>query len=111
MCDFELALHGAVREQFDRKDQEVILNGRLFHWKKALRTKMKEKYKIPSFQIKAAMEENVMDILTIIPKDEIITKGIPYVMSIIQEKTRDNGGDIEYDHESWSDFWGYFDRT
>ena len=39
---------------------------------------------IPQDQIDIAMSCNCLDILTIIPKDEIKSKGIPYVKNAIE---------------------------
>ena len=44
------------------------------------------KLQIHEHHVHLAMEENVMDILTIIPIEDIESKDIPYVKFIIQEK-------------------------
>ena len=54
----------------------------VFQWKQAIRRKMIE-YKIETDQIKLAMTQSVLDILTVIPRDEILTKGIDYVRDIL----------------------------
>ena len=77
-CDFEKGLHNAVRFLFPR----VRINGCLFHWKQAIRRKMKA-LQIQKLHIDMMMTKNVLDILTVIPRDEIYSKGIPYVKSII----------------------------
>ncbi|POM69289.1 Hypothetical protein PHPALM_14436 [Phytophthora palmivora] len=68
-CDFERALMNAVTEQFPL----VKIVGCLFHWKQALRRKMLEK-RIPLDQISAALAPDVLDVLTLIPVDEIPDK-------------------------------------
>ena len=79
-CDFEKTLHNAVREQF----KHVLLNGCLFHWKQAIMRKMKAKYiGIRDEKVSMAMTKSVMYILTIIPRGEIATKGIPFVGYIL----------------------------
>ena len=44
--------------------------------------------RIPKHEVEQAMTRNVIDILTIIPRKEILKKGIPYVRSIIQESNK-----------------------
>ena len=78
ICDFGKALHNSIRGQFPNS----VLNGRLFYWKQVIRRKIIE-FKIEKEQIKLAMTERVFDILTVIPRDQILTKGIDYVREII----------------------------
>ena len=94
-CDFEKALHNAVRRQF----KGSILNGSLFHWKQAIRRKMLH-LKMDEKQVSMAMHKHVIDVLTIIPHDEILTKGIPYVRSIIDKECNS-----DIDLKKWDDFW------
>ncbi|ETN03634.1 hypothetical protein PPTG_23761 [Phytophthora nicotianae INRA-310] len=96
-CDFELALINAVIEQFPTAN----IVGCHFHWKQALRRKMIE-LKIPKEQIADAMKSGKLDVLTVIPAEEVLDKGLRYVRSIIDEtetKTK------------WTAFWKYFVRT
>jgi hypothetical protein len=72
-CDFELALVRGIRDQFP--NSRMI--GCLFHWKEAIRRKLVD-LRIPANQIRVAMTTGVMDTLTVIPIDEIISKGIPF---------------------------------
>lgn len=51
------------------------------------------------------MEKNVMDILTIIPRNEVRTTGIAYVMSILDPEITS-----EVDKMKWSEFWKYFEK-
>jgi hypothetical protein len=98
-CDFEKGLIKAVRDQFSG----VAVVGCLFHFKQALRRKM-IKLKLAEDVITVAMQANVIDVLTIIPHDEIETKGIPYVKNIL-------GAMENYDNDKWEEFWLYFDKT
>ena len=51
-------------------------------------------------------EKNWIDILTIIRRDEIKSKGIPYVRS----KIEDEGNDVSLaELEKWNTFWAYFE--
>lgn len=68
-CDFELALINAVIEQFPAAN----IVGCLFHWKQALRRKMIE-LKIPKEQIADAMKSGKLDVLTVIPAEEVLDK-------------------------------------
>ena len=63
---FELGLHNSMHEQFSGLE----VNGCLFHFKQSNRKKMIE-LKNSSAQISIAMEPNVLDILTIVPKVEL----------------------------------------
>ena len=57
-------------------------------------------------QIKIAMTENVLDILCIIPKSEILKKGMPYVKDAIK-----SSGLLKKSCElKWNKFWIYFKK-
>jgi MULE transposase domain len=98
-CDFEKGLIKAVQQQFTG----VSIVGCLFHFKQALRRKLL-KLKIPDDEVSLAMRPKVLDVLTLIPHDEIASKGIPYVESILE------CGE-SYTHEKWQEFWSYFKKT
>ena len=99
-CDFEKALINAVQEQFRR----VPIIGCLFHWKQTIRRRMISKLKMNEDQVRAAMAPNMLDTLTIIPRDEILTKGIAYVKEQLKAHVT-----TEEDKSLWNDFWnGYF---
>ena len=52
------------------------------------------------------MHKNVMDVMTIIPINEIVSKGIPYVRSILES----NDLNLEQgDLDKWAQFWEYFE--
>ena len=93
-CDFEKALHKAISDQFDTAE----INGCLSHFKQALRRKM-IKSKFSPESVEMAMTKNVMDVLTILPRNEILTYGIPYVRSCIIETA---------DKEKWDMFWNTY---
>ena len=101
ICDFGKALHNSVRGQFPNS----VLNGRLFYWKHAIRRKMIE-FKIEKEQIKLAMTESVLDILTVIPRDQILTKGIDYVREIIDAVCK-----TKQDTRKWDIFWKSTSRS
>ncbi|KAG2897361.1 hypothetical protein PC119_g16668 [Phytophthora cactorum] len=96
-CDFEHGLMNAITEQFPL----VKIVGCLFHWKQALRRKMVE-LRIARPQISAVLRPGVIDVLTIIPVDQIADKGIRFVRAQMDEtgnKTK------------WDAFWRYFRKT
>ena len=61
------------------------------------------KLKIDDEQMGVTMTKLVIDVLTDIPRDEIIEKGISYVRSILDKEctTRE-------DIQKWDLFWEYF---
>ena len=77
-CDFETALITSAREHFPHS--KII--GCLFHLKQAWLRKMKN-LAIPSLQRKRALSVGMVDLLSIIPIDEIETFGIPYLQSLL----------------------------
>jgi hypothetical protein len=78
-CDFERALLNAMNEQFPESETPTV--GCLFHFKQALRRKLIG-YRIPNEVIHHLMGPNgLINILTIVPVDEIITK-VSYYCSI-----------------------------
>lgn len=96
-CDFEKALINAVTGAFPMS----VLVGCLFHWKQAIRRKLVD-LRIPKEAICTAMSPGIMDILTVIPVDEIVSHGIPYVRSKIDERGH---------KKAWNTFWSYFSQT
>ncbi|RLN96227.1 hypothetical protein BBJ28_00025031 [Nothophytophthora sp. Chile5] len=101
VCDFESALQKAVRDHFP----SCYIVGCLFHWKQAIRKKMVS-LRIPASQIKVAMEPGSVDLLTVIPKDDIQIKGIPFVTNILYTKIDRLGHKTK-----WDQFWRYFTAT
>ena len=106
-ADFERALVLELKNQF----KSSKINGCLFHWKQACRRKMKDLH-IPDDQIKIAMTKNVMDILAVVPPDELKSKGIPFVHSLILEKIKSAGIKMTNAHKKYWDvfFNEYFRR-
>ncbi|KAG3074319.1 hypothetical protein PC121_g8400 [Phytophthora cactorum] len=70
----------AITEQFPL----VKIVGCLFHWKQAFRRKMVE-LRIARPQISAILQPGVIDVLTIIPVDQIADKGIRFVRAQMDE--------------------------
>ncbi|KAE9287854.1 hypothetical protein PF001_g20796 [Phytophthora fragariae] len=68
---------------------------------KAIRRKLVD-LRIPKEAIRTAMSPGIMDTLTVIPVDEIVSHGIPYVRSKIDERSH---------KKAWNTFWSYFSQT
>jgi len=96
-CDFEKALIKAVKEEFQRDN--VPLKACEFHWKQCLRRKLLE-FGVKSDAVSKIMsKDGYIDILLYIPVDEIVSKGIPFVRSKIDECPFQS---------AYNSFWNYF---
>lgn len=87
-CDFEAAIYNTCLSRFKNAD----VRGCLFHFKKAIREKMQE-LNFTRSEIKIMMTEGVIDMLRVIPVNEIATKGIHFVRRLFIDES--NRG-IEY---------------
>jgi hypothetical protein len=98
-CDFEKGLINAVVNSFP----EAIPIMCLFHFKQAIRKNLLKRFKIPEDLVSELMnEKGLINLLTIIPIDEIEEVGIPYI--------RENFDEKDYE-EKFTQFWKYFLRT
>jgi hypothetical protein len=99
-CDFEIAFILAARRVFGAG---LVVVGCLFHWKRAIKHHLQSLKVISADIIDYLVDRGVIDVLTVIPVDEIEPKGIPYVRSKVDET----------DWQSvWDTFWdGYFVNT
>jgi len=104
VCDFEAGLIGAVQVQFPNAD----VLGCLFHFKQAVRRRMR-RLTISEPATRVAMERGMLDMLTVIPPDEVATTGIAWVKTQIKARCRTLG--IPYSRNNWRSFWAYFRRT
>ena len=96
--DFEQAIMSTMRAQFPTG----LAVGCLFHWKQAIKRRLGE-FHIPKPLIKELIGTNgVMNILTAIPIEEIIPKGIPYCR---------RGFDESSHQPQFDSFWDYFVKT
>ena len=101
-CDFELGLINAIQGIFPY----AKINGCLFHWKQAIKRKLSSlKFKNEKEIIEYAMHKNSIDILTVIPIDEIREKGILYVKDILKDSIYQ--GD---DNQKMITFGNYFKK-
>ncbi|POM81144.1 Hypothetical protein PHPALM_923 [Phytophthora palmivora] len=89
VCDFELAMIKAVKNQFP----ESRIVGCLFHFKQAIRRKM---LKIQTDELDLAMRPGCIDKLTVI-------------RAIIKRDCENEN--IVYSKENWQQFWKYFKQT
>ena len=101
-CDFELALINAVQSVFPY----TKINGCLFHWKQAIRRKLLSlKLTNEKEIVERCMHVNSMDILTVIPVNEIEKKGIPFVKDNLKEAIFNND-----DAKKMDTYWKYFSK-
>jgi MULE transposase domain len=93
--DFEQAILSTMKTEFPTG----VAVGCLFHWKQAIRRKLVD-FHIPKYLISELIGTNgVVNILTGIPIEEIIPKGIPYCR---------RGFDESSHQEQFNAFWEYF---
>jgi hypothetical protein len=97
-ADFEKAILNAIKSQYPH----ATIVGCLFHWLQALRRKLKDIGLPKEIVNKIAGKDGVIKILTEIPIEEIVQKGIPYCRS----KT-DSVGHMS----KLNQFWNYFENT
>lgn len=108
--DFEEGLVGAIEEQFPDAD----ISGCEFHWKACIQDRCKKRHSkkpekninIPKEKISYMMRKNKIDLLTIIPEDEVATKGIPF----LQHDLETGGTGIvpgPEEQKEWKKFWDY----
>jgi hypothetical protein len=96
--DFELAIINSMATRFPTATPV----GCLFHWKEAIRRKAKD-FHLSKEMISHLIGQNgIMNILTVIPVQEILSKGIPYYRSRTNESSCQRELDI---------FWAYFIKT
>ena len=101
-CDFEQALMNAVAGIFPFS--KII--GCFFHWKQAIRRKLASlKMTNEKEIIDRAMVKNSMDILTVIPVNEIKKKGISFVKDNLKDAILEDN-----DSEKMDKFWNYFEK-
>lgn len=96
-CDFETALINAVRSNFP----EAHIVGCFFHWKQALRKKLRDDLKIDGKLVTDFMaREDLLNSLTVINPENIL-RGIAYIRKILHP--------IEsQDLTNFNKFWTYF---
>ena len=89
-CDFKKALHNVISIEFPT----AIINGCLFHWKEAICRKIID-LKFDESVVDRFMNPISLSTLTVIPPNEIVKYGIPYVCDIVDHELseKDNGED------------------
>lgn len=101
-CDFEKGFLKAILEQFGT-DQEVFnMICCLFHFKQANRRKLLALHVDNEVVAEFMAKHGLFELLTVIPIDEIVSKGIPYIKAHFDTKGHD---------EEFAEFWIYFEST
>ena len=113
--DFEMAIVNAAKHQFP----EGYHIGCFFHFKQAVRKHMIEKLYFHRAIVRKFMQIGVLDLLTIIPVDDIIPYRIPYLRDMMESDMTYleeiyNADGLEYiedvEKNMWEQFWAYFDK-
>ena len=99
--DFELAIMNSCKLIFGRESFHI---GCLFHLKQAWRRHLITKLGFLAEEVALAMKVGVLDLLCIIPPNEIREFGIPFVRLIVEEDL--SAAAIA----KWDIFWIYFDK-
>ncbi|KAK1929376.1 hypothetical protein P3T76_015128 [Phytophthora citrophthora] len=94
----------AARDQFP----ESTTVGCLFHFKQAVKRRWQKLY-IPTEEISVAMRRHVLDILTVLPHDQIDPQGIKHIVALIKEALAEK--ESTYSEAKWTQFWAYFRQT
>ena len=100
-CDFEKALHNAIKIEFPT----AIVSGCLFHWKQAIRRKIID-LKFDEPVVDRFMNAISLQTLTVIPPNEIVKYGIPYVRDIVEHELSEN--DLKKNEQFWLYFFKYW---
>lgn len=79
VCDFEAGLIGSIQAQILNAD----VLGCLFHFKQTIRQRMRQ-LTISEPATRVAMERGMVDMLTVIPPEEVATKTIAWVKAKIK---------------------------
>jgi hypothetical protein len=94
MSDFELNIMAACKWDFP----EALQMGCIFHWKQALRRKLLE-LRLPKQLISAFLgPAGLINILTVVPLEEIESKAIPYIRANFDEGPHVAKFDIFYNY-------------
>ena len=96
--DFEHGIMSSMKAEFPAR----VAVGCLFHWKQVIKRKLVD-FHIPKHLIRMLIgTDGVMNILTGIPIEEILTKGIPYCRCGFDESSH---------QVQFNSFWRYFIST
>ena len=78
--------------------------GCFFHLKQAWQKYLIEKCHLSKEHVQNAMQIGMLDLLCIIPIEEVEEYGIQYLRSILEKDA------MNQDLEKWQTFWDYFQR-
>ena len=98
--DFEKGLINATKDQFSN----AKLASCFFHWKQDAYRRVLS-LSVSKDQVSHSMTKNVTDILTMIPENEIVKKGMPCAKHTIESM-----GLTSEDRKKWSTFWTCFSK-
>jgi len=97
----------AIREQFS----EGRHIGCLFHWKQTNRRQLTDELRLPEDIVHFMIgDEGCLEILTMMPVEEIETKGIPFCQSLIAAYLETREDDVSYTRQMAA-YWTYFVKT
>ena len=91
--DFEKAFIKAVGKAFPDAD----LIGCLFHFKQAIRRYMKQKLYLADWICSIAMRKGMIDLLCVLPIEDLVKKGIPYVITRLVKALEDTNRQFPVD--------------
>ena len=113
--DFERAIINAAKHYFP----EGFHNGCFFHFKQAIRKHMIEVLYFHKALVSLFMDVGKLDLLTVIPVEEILPYGIPYLRELMESDLTYLSDIYESNHldfveederERWDQFWDYFSK-
>ncbi len=96
--DFKGALMNQCSIQFNKGQHICLLSG----FKQAWRRYLTEELRFSMEEVEYGMQVGVLDLLTIIPQDEVESFEIPYVRSLLEKDLDEEGA------RKWDMFWQYF---
>ncbi len=78
--------------------------GCFFHLKQAWRKRLIEKCHLSKEHVTNAMQIGMLDLLCVLPHEQVEEYGIPYLRSILEKDA------LKKDIDKWQTFWNYFLR-
>ena len=103
--DFEKGMMNQLKIQFGRGDDGGTHVGCLFHLKQAWRRYLVKKLRMDEGSVTTAMKIGSLDLLSVIPREEVVEYGIPFLRSVLE------AGKEPKTVALWDKFWEYFHNT
>ena len=101
--DFEPAFFNAISICFP----EAIIIGCFFHFKQAIRAKLK---KLGMHKAVVSVIMLIMNYAPSIPPSEMLEKGIPYLKTLVRAALKKQRDLNKIDNNMWKSFWAYFEE-